>query len=548
MLTAVLPQVYVTLSLAWLKRLPSGTDEKTPWTMVLMYMALFGCQVGALFRTLSEISSASWYAINVITQLAILCIIMHKINSWYQFASSGSTGPFLCGWVPWIGVGIEYGANPPGYLLATRDRLNSQVFSLYMTGNIMTFVLDPEFQNTFYKTGEDRLLFWEPLKIPKLDQVLGRSFTSDLGTIMHHISRKFIPKLGEFLLEINQVIKELVHESFGGADRRSVDAWSALDHILLAANLRTLVRTLSHDTHLLSKMKKLEMDAHLLLKRPGIFSTFVLKGISERRKELKQILQAETDRRLFGEYEKPNGVPDDLLDVMLTSPGMDAEVILDSVIGMLFAAATNTNSAAFLLICHLITQPDLMTTLRGEIDSFMAEGELESVRSFVKLPFLDACITETTRLYSALVSLRTTVTEFDVMGIRVPPHRSIAITPNLMMRQNHLFPDAHQFNPFRFYSTSPSDQERVSENKKRYFGFGRGVHMCKGMGLAKQELRLMMIHLISGYEFHGFEGGDSDAFDPNGVPKPDWISFGVPMPMDPNIRVVVSPRSKVSQS
>ena len=50
--------------------------------------------------------------------------------------------PFVSGWVPWLGVAIDYGKDAYAYLHNTRQRFGD-VFTLLLAGKRMTFVLDP---------------------------------------------------------------------------------------------------------------------------------------------------------------------------------------------------------------------------------------------------------------------------------------------------------------------------------------------------------------------------------------------------------------------
>jgi hypothetical protein len=70
--------------------------------------------------------------------------------------------PILISGLPFIGVGIQYGTNAPSFLEKCRQKYGN-IFTLFLFGKRLTFVLDPnEFSQLFKKS---KLLEFHPIGI-----------------------------------------------------------------------------------------------------------------------------------------------------------------------------------------------------------------------------------------------------------------------------------------------------------------------------------------------------------------------------------------------
>lgn len=102
-----------------------------------------------------------------------------------------------------------------------------------------------------------------------------------------------------------------------------------------------------------------------------------------------------------------------------------------------------------------------------------------------RLPYVDAVIKETLRLYAPLPgseprSLSKTAT---IDGFVIPARTVVSISPYALHRNPDIFKDPSAFNPERWL-----DSRGSAEMKKWFWAFSSGGRMCIGMHLAMAEM------------------------------------------------------------
>eukprot|EP00386_Alphamonas_edax_P005010 GDKI01015714.1.p1 GENE.GDKI01015714.1~~GDKI01015714.1.p1 ORF type:complete len:655 (-),score=237.83 GDKI01015714.1:19-1983(-) len=97
--------------------------------------------------------------------------------------------PYVCGWIPWLGVALEYGKDAGGYLYMYQKKMGD-VFTLKIAGQRMTFILDPRNFSTVFKT---RTLHFTPIanEISQKAFDLGHSAVTD-KTLHEELHRTFL--------------------------------------------------------------------------------------------------------------------------------------------------------------------------------------------------------------------------------------------------------------------------------------------------------------------------------------------------------------------
>ena len=93
---------------------------------------------------------AGFCALCVLWKLYIFCKYQLSFAKTQVSKPAGENGqelllvepPFISGWLPVLGVAVDYGKNALQYLREKR-KIHGDVFTLYVAGKRMTFVLDP---------------------------------------------------------------------------------------------------------------------------------------------------------------------------------------------------------------------------------------------------------------------------------------------------------------------------------------------------------------------------------------------------------------------
>jgi sterol 14-demethylase len=452
----------------------------------------------------------------------VLTVVLIELMHQYQARRGLRVGdpPLITGWIPFLGCAISYGLNPIKFIKNAQAKFGD-VFSMYTGGRIITVILDETFHPEFYRAGSDQLLFFEPLEAVRLPEVVGGIFQTETAEILMGIlTSKMVPQYSHLSpvlsLELDYQFDRLLgHDTI---KTTKIDLCDFMDHIIVALSTRSLCAPLCRNEGFIKLMKTLEANAQLLIRRPGILGNSLVNDCTRIRKELYVFLEHELQFRRDHPHLRAQRT-DDLMDhVMDVTPDNDA-MICDSVIGVSFGAIINTNAAATYLIIHLLENSQLLRAAEKEVAEVLKKYDGQLTREALKeMVLLDACALETTRLYPIVLSMRNTVVPLSMGNYIIPANRTIAISSLLAMRNPEVFKEPEKFNPYRFLPETPD----YSKQLRAYIGFGQGRHLCKGIGLARLEIKMIVALLIDRYALQGIEGET--------IPEPDWVSLGIAFP------------------
>ncbi|KAH7927161.1 cytochrome P450 [Leucogyrophana mollusca] len=147
--------------------------------------------------------------------------------------------------------------------------------------------------------------------------------------------------------------------------------------------------------------------------------------------------------------------------------------------------------------------------LREEVTSLVAETPRPDYRSLKELPFLEAVIMESLRLYPPLpMTIRKAGKDTEVDGVFVPKDTLIYVPIRVLNTWHEYWgDDAEEFRPERWKSLPETYNPVYS-----MFSFLVGPHACIGKTMAMMEMRAVLAILIAKFEF--------DLVDPSQVAIP----------------------------
>lgn len=132
----------------------------------------------------------------------------------------------------------------------------------------------------------------------------------------------------------------------------------------------------------------------------------------------------------------------------------------------------------------LFENASIQTRLAEEVSSPAAPEDLNqdgilTVEACDKLPFLDAVIKETLRLFSPIPASqpRTSPNPVEINGYTIPAGTVVQCQPYSLHRNEEVFPEPLRFSPDRWLA-SP---DVVSRMKRWWWPFSSGARMCIGM-------------------------------------------------------------------
>ncbi|XP_069970358.1 probable cytochrome P450 6a13 [Penaeus vannamei] len=194
----------------------------------------------------------------------------------------------------------------------------------------------------------------------------------------------------------------------------------------------------------------------------------------------------------------------DFLDLMMETKANGKEGLSDNTMAaqaILFLLAgydntANTLSLALFLLAH---HPDKQATLRREIAfaKLGCGGELTHDQ-IMELPYLDAVVSETLRLYPAAPVIERICTKnYTIGGTSVTLERGqpVIIPVWNIHRDPRYWPDPLTFRPERFVG-----REKETIVPYSYLPFGQGPRSCIGLRFALLGIKVGLLHLLTSME------------------------------------------------
>lgn len=186
---------------------------------------------------------------------------------------------------------------------------------------------------------------------------------------------------------------------------------------------------------------------------------------------------------------------DDLLSVLChleTEEGerfSDDDVVNHMIFLMMAAHDTSTITLSTMLQ-HLGQHPQWQRRCRAES---VALGPAPTLEELEQLTSLDLVMKECLRLVAPVpVVVRRTVKETEVLGVRIPQGRYVALAPQFSHLMEEYWTAPETFDPERFAEPRREDKS----HRYAWQPFGGGVHKCLGLHFAGAEVKAVLHHLL----------------------------------------------------
>ncbi|KAH6984057.1 cytochrome P450, partial [Ilyonectria destructans] len=166
-------------------------------------------------------------------------------------------------------------------------------------------------------------------------------------------------------------------------------------------------------------------------------------------------------------------------DRYLDRPLTDSEIAEECMSGMFGGTGTTANTFIFLLWATL-RHREVVSKLKSELKSaFPSTRSVPDYQTCSQLPYLQAVINETLRMYPTIVAMlpRTATQDSIVAGVPVPKGFLVwTIRSSAVHRWEPAFPNPEEFNPDRWV-----DDENTEQRKEAFVPFSVGARRCIGM-------------------------------------------------------------------
>ena len=182
----------------------------------------------------------------------------------------------------------------------------------------------------------------------------------------------------------------------------------------------------------------------------------------------------------------------------------DMDIASECADHLLAGIDTTADSLMFLIwVLSLPRNRPYQDRLREELSHISVDEQgLPEPKSLTQLPFLNAVLKESLRLYSPLPAFEPRSCPVDVVvdGYDIPAGTIVGMSPYCLHREDNVFVRPLAFRPERWLSDKGTLLPE-SDMKNRYFwAFSSGARMCIGMHLANAEMLTLTAALFRKYE------------------------------------------------
>ncbi|CAN6449347.1 unnamed protein product [Victoria cruziana] len=207
-------------------------------------------------------------------------------------------------------------------------------------------------------------------------------------------------------------------------------------------------------------------------------------------------------------------------------------VIQATAIGLVAAGTDTTSVTLEWTLSALLNNPQVLRKAQEELDSHIGRERQAEESDIKNLPYLQAVLKESMRLYPAAPMLvaHQSMEPIRLGGYDIPPGTTLFVNNWKILRDPMLWTDPEEFKPERFL-TSRKDVGFAGQNFA-FIPFGSGRRMCPGWTMAVQVLHLTLARLL-----HSFEWST-----PTNEPVDMTESFGLTVPKAIPLEVYMKPR------
>jgi hypothetical protein len=378
-----------------------------------------------------------------------------------------------------------------------------RMFDVYGTPNLFTFasgkdhrerkkLLSHIYANQTILGTEHTKLVQE--KVLGYMQMLGKEAAAarEIFTSLHYFSFDTISEFvygpdhgGTKSLSINSSDRRLLDDILNPARRRM--AW-------FGVHFPGYTRWVSSRTGLMEKL--VNMLGLMPMKKP-----FVYSGIREHSMKAFHSFKAassETKAKL-----SESTVIGRLVRAQKTQDLTDLDIASECADHLLAGIDTTADSLMFLIWALSLPQnSQYQNRLRAELSHISVNDEgLPEPKDLTRLPYLNAVLRESLRMYSPLPAFEPRVCSSDTIidGYCIPAGTIVGMSPYCLHRNEKVYPEPLKFAPERWLTADGSLVDESDARNKYFWAFSSGARMCIGMHLANAEMLTLIATILRKY-------------------------------------------------
>jgi hypothetical protein len=169
-------------------------------------------------------------------------------------------------------------------------------------------------------------------------------------------------------------------------------------------------------------------------------------------------------------------------------------------------AGIDTTSDSLMFMIWALSLPqhkEYQDRLREELSQISVDSQgLPEPKDLTQLPYLNAVVRESLRLYSPLPTFEPRSAPIDTVvdGYEIPAGTVVGMSPFCLHREETVFPSALTFRPERWLADCGTLIPESDPRNRSFWAFSSGARMCIGMHLANAEMLTLLAALYRKYK------------------------------------------------
>lgn len=405
--------------------------------------------------------------------------------------------PLVRGSLPFLGVALPFGRDSTSYVQRCQAE-HGDVFTLFIAGQRMTFMLDPlsapavlkAKQLAFYPVSHGVLT--DVFKVPSIRERVDLEAVEALGRARLR---------GDSLTRVTAAMADCLRHRVPEAatdDWQTAPLYRRVWDVMFEAGTEALFGSGVFSDGLAADFEL--FDRYFPLMFAGLPRALVRDG------------EAALER--LGQTKLPGKNPADWI--------RERQPHLQSLpegergrarIPILWAIHANTIPATFWSLYYLLRDPEGLAAVRAELDTLSPQArDTLDVDTLGELRMLDSAIREALRLSSGSLTVREVLEPF-TLETHAGAHRlrrgdRVCLAPFITHRDPDIFESPLEYRFDRFYSTSGRKQfyKHGQRVPLPLMPFGAGVSMCPGRFFAMNEIKLFVAMVLSQWDIEPDDG------------------------------------------
>ncbi|KAA8543533.1 hypothetical protein F0562_021721 [Nyssa sinensis] len=265
-----------------------------------------------------------------------------------------------------------------------------------------------------------------------------------------------------------------------------------------------------------------------------------VKGMKQTAKELDVIIGNWLEEHIQKRKESCTIQERDFMDVMLSTLADDTvmsghkrdTIIKGTTMILILTGSESTAETLTWALSLLLNNRHVLKKVQDELDVHIGKDKLVEESDIKNLPYLQAIIKETLRLYppGPVAGPREALEDCYIDGYYVPKGTRLIVNLWKLHRDARVWTNPDQFQPERFLTTHAN--VNVKGQHHEYIPFSSGRRMCPGVTFGLQVVHLVLARLLQGF----------DIITPMNKPVDMKEGLGIALPKISPLEVILKPR------